>query len=359
MTTYYILYLSYGCFYILFSKVVLFNDGRKIRAWLYGSILFLLIAFRHPSMGIDLGYGGIGYLSDFQFLSSLSFSEICKLGHYIHYEPGYIWFNWTLGLLFGSDYQVLLIACAFISLVPIAYLFYKESVSLELSYIIYISLQSFLICFSGLRQGMAVGICALSYFFILRHKPVKFACTVFAASLIHSSAILFFIAYPAYYIRIPKKYRWQTLLLVFFVFVFKYPLFAIFSKLLKAHAIATEASGGTFFVVFCFVYLFCFLFAEDNEKNNGLLNLTLLACLCLAFTEIYSTAMRASYCFLNITPLILPIAIRHIHNENFKLVCQIIVILAFALLGLNALSSSSWSGSNPYLFFWESRSAYI
>lgn len=352
MTVYYLLYFSFLFCYITCKNVMVFRNEKLIRAIIYGLLVCGLIAFRHPSMGIDLGYRGTnGYLSHFQILSSLSFSQIVSLSSYLNYEKGYVFFNWFLGL-FGNDYQVLLIACAMLSLIPVAYLFYKESVSLEISYIIYISLQSFLICYSGLRQGISVGICMIAFLFIQKHCLKKFICLVLLATSFHSSAILFLLAYPMYYIKIKREQRWLSILVLFIAFIFKAPLFSVLSRILKSNASVHETGSTTFFIVFCVVYVFCFIFAKNSEKNNGLLNILFVACFCLVFTAVYSTAMRASYCFMNVLPLILPRAINDMDNKYLKAAMLIIVVFSFTVFALNGFYNSTWSMAYPYSFFW-------
>lgn len=352
MTVYYLLYFSFLFFFITCKDVMVFKNEKLIRAVIYGLLVCGLIAFRHPSMGIDLGYrGSNGYLSHFQILSSYSFSQIIALSSYLHYEKGFILFNWFLGF-FGNDYQVLLIACAMLSLIPVAYLFYKESISLEISYVVYLSLQSFLICFSGLRQGISVGICMIAFLFIEKRCPKKFICLVLLATSFHSSAILFLLAYPLYYVKINWEQRWLSLIILFFAFVFKVPLFSILSKILKSNASIQDTGSVTFFIIFCAIYVFCFFFAKNNEKNNGLLNIFFVACFCLVFTGVYSIAMRACYCFMNALPLILPRAICDIDNKYLKIAVLIVVVFSFTVFALNGFYNSSWAMAFPYHFFW-------
>lgn len=353
MTIYYLLFFSFAYFYVVFGKIAVFNSGNLIRACLYGFLVFSVIAFRHPSMGVDLGYEeSIGYLHSFQYLSSLTLSDLILLPSYLNYESGYLAFNWALGRI-GDNYQILLVASALFSIVPVAILFYRESVSLELSYIIYLSLQSFLICFSGLRQGISVGICMIAFIFIKKRKWWTFVLLVLLAASFHYSSFLFLIAYPLYYLKISKRNRWYSVLVLFIVYLFKTPLFMLLSKLLKTNAVIEDTGAVTFFIVFSLVYIFCFLFANENEKNNGLLNLIFGACFCLAFTGVFSIAMRVGYSFMNMLPLILPIALHDMNNRNLKLASQIVVVTAFILFALNGLYSTSWTMSYPYKFFWE------
>ena len=284
-------------------------------------------------------------------IKQTDFSEIVSLSSYLNYEKGYVLLNWFLGF-WGNDDQVLLVACAILSLFPVAYLFYRESVSLEISYIIYLSLQSFLICFSGLRQGISVGICMIAFLFVQKRGLKTFICLVLLATSFHSSSILFLLAYPLYYVRIKRENRWFSVLILIFAYIFKVPLFGVLSKVLKSNAFVQDTGAITFFVVFCAIYIFCFIFAKDNEKNNGLLNLVFVACFCLVFTGVSSVAMRAGYCFMNILPLILPRAIYDMENKYLKAATLIMVVFSFTIFALNGFYNSTWSMAYPYSFFW-------
>ena len=353
MTIYYFLFLSFFLFHTFFKKGSCFGERKFLRACIYGLFVFLILALRHPSMGIDLNYKGLhGYLPNFDLISSLSFKELIKASPFMHYEIGYILMNWLLGLL-SKNYQVLLAICAFLSIAPVAYLYYKKSDSIELSYIIYLSLQSFLICFSGLRQGISVGICMIAFLFIQKKQFGKFIFFVLIAMSFHSSAIIYLIAYPMYYLNIKKENRWFTIAILLVAFFFKVPLFKVLSKILKDNAEVNTTNSFTFFLVFCAVYVFCFMFAKDNETNNGYLNLVFCGCFCLIFTSVFATAMRASYCFLNMLPLILPKVINEISNENLRVIVQIIIVCCFMLFALSSLYSTFWTKSFPYIFFWE------
>ena len=83
-------------------------------------LIFLLIALRHQSMGIDLGYFSkkIGYLTSFDILNSYSWNEIFELDNWLNYERGYIIFNKIVGTI-NNNRQFFLGASAFVSLLPI------------------------------------------------------------------------------------------------------------------------------------------------------------------------------------------------------------------------------------------------
>ena len=121
MTVYYFVYaliISTSC--CLFASKSNLTYKKKIACNVYFSVLVFLFALRHPSMGVDLAYGAsYGYLGSFSVISDFSWLEALDL-NVKNYERGYILFNKLLSLI-SDDQQMLLIGCAFGSILPIAY----------------------------------------------------------------------------------------------------------------------------------------------------------------------------------------------------------------------------------------------
>ena len=113
----------------------------------------------------------------------------------MNFERGFIIYNKLVGFL-GTDRQMFLFVTAAVSIVPIMYYLSKNSKNMLLSIIIYLGLPVFLLCFSGLRHAIAIGITSLSMIYIKEKSLVKFILLVLLASTFHFTAIVFLIAYP-------------------------------------------------------------------------------------------------------------------------------------------------------------------
>ena len=213
-----------------------------------------LLAFRHPSMGVDLKYGETsGYLGTYQAIAKSSWDKVLHLD-FKNYERGYVIFCKLISYI-SRDEQCLLIVCALVSIFPLSYLICKYSENCLLSFVIYLGLPVFLTNYSAMRQVIAIAITAFSYIFIRNKKPVLFILTVLLASAFHSSAILFLVAYVLYYSGLMKRYRIASILILPLVFLFRNPLFGILSKLLKDNAVPDNNSAVTLFIVFTAVYI--------------------------------------------------------------------------------------------------------
>lgn len=352
MLIYFILYSSIG-FTALFAKNLKADYVKKrfFLCMVSFVLLVMLFSLRHPSMGVDLQYGEPnGYLGQFQRISRLSFTELFSTS-ILNYEIGFVIFNKLISYI-STDVQFYLFACTFFAILPIFYIIYKYSETPVFSFIIYLGLPVFLMLFSGMRQILAIGLCAFAIKFILGKKPIKFIITVVVATLFHYSAIVFFIAYPIFYIKLDKKMRILSLLLIALTFIFRKQLFVVLSKILKPEASITDNGAFSLFAVFVIVYVYCFVFAKNDKIINGLLNIFLFACLAQAFGGIYSTAMRVGYYFMLNLVLLLPRVVKNIEDFKIKFLSYLFISVAFIAFGLWSLYNSSWAMAYPYYFFW-------
>ena len=316
-------------------------------------IIFIILAFRHQSMGIDLGYKNpFGYLASFERIAKYTWEQVFSLYSFLNYEKGYIILNKLISII-STERQFLLIVCAFLSLLPIALIIRKYSNDILFSIIIYMGLPSYLILFSGLRQGIAIAICFFSIRFIDKKKVIKFIICIILATLFHYSAIVFIIAYPVYWLSIGKKFRILSIPVIFIVFALRYPLFSILSSIFKEN-VESDANGAvTLFLIFVGIYFFCTFFYTSDVKTNGYLNLLYIACICLCFSGVYSTALRVGYYFIIVLTLLLPDVIMKIEDEKIFTISKIIVFNCFLLFGMYSLATTGWTCTNPYYWFWQ------
>lgn len=323
-------------------------------------LISLILALRHPSMGVDLQYGGSnGYLGMFGIISESSWNSVFH-NKFLNYEKGYVVFCKLIGCISGEQ-QTILIFCAFISIGAISYLIYKYSENPLLSYSIFLGLPVFLLNYSGLRQVIAIAITAVSYVLIRNKKPLLFVLAVLLAASFHRSAIFFLIAYPVYYFKPMSRLRLFTVAALPAVYLLRSPLFSVLSRLFKDDAVPDNNSAITLFIIFCVIYAFNAVYSDKNDVHGeGLMNLFWLACFCQAFGGVYSTAIRVGYYFMIYLILLLPKTLSSIKNnadDNRKTyaVFTMIIFVCFSAFGLYSIyaSKASWAMANPYHFFWQ------
>ena len=339
------------CFYYRITNKEQIN---RISTVLIFIMLVLIIGFRHPSMGVDLKYGETGgYLGSFSTIASMSWSNIFFIQSFLNYEYGFILYCKLVGAIWNNQ-QFFIFVSAFLSLLPVFIVIYKKSTNSIMSSLIYLGVPAFLMVYSGIRQALAIGLCCLAIDLIQRKKLIRFILLVLATCFIHYSAVIFFIAYPLYYIKISKQTRWLTLLIIPVVYVFRYQLFDLFSKLLKENATARETGAYTLLLVFCAIYVFCIVFCKDGDaEQNGYMNLFFLACIFQTFGPIHNLAMREGYYFMIILVVLLPSVIANMKINTNNVIAGLSVSTAFAVYALYAIYSSTWAMAYPYHFFWE------
>lgn len=351
-----IYFCIYGLFLVVNSFNYVYQAGEKRARISFCFFAFLAIttmfALRHQSMGVDLNYlGPYGYLANFDKMSNIQWNEIFHV-NIMNYERGYIILSKIVNSICNNR-QFFMAICSIFSILPIAILISKESLSPAISFIVYMGLPVFLINYSGLRQALAIGICAISMIFIKEKKLIKFIITVFLATTFHYSSFLFFFAYPLYHIKLKDTVRYISVILIPFFYIFRVSIFNILSKILKENAVATENDSGVLLIVFALVYIFCIIYTDGSDEQNGLMNLFLIACICQTFGNIYQTAMRVGYYFMISLILLIPSVLMRMKLESNKAVFTIIVIIAFVAFGLYSIFSSTWAMAYPYYFYWQ------
>ncbi len=133
-------------------------------------------------------------------------------------EIGFQWFAEGIRYI-GGDFHLFLFLFFFISLSLKLYAFKKVSLYPLLSICIYSSFWFLVYEMNGIRQGIALGFIALSYYYLINNKKTKFLLFMLGAILFHYSSLIFL---PIIFI-ITKKCTKKLFLVIFsIVFLFAY-----------------------------------------------------------------------------------------------------------------------------------------
>ena len=352
----------------------------KYFVWISFALIFFMFALRHQSMGVDLGYGKTwtGYLWAFDKINSYTWQEVFALESFLNYEKGYVIFTKFVGSIFNNR-QFFLAVCAFVSAFPVALGIRKKSPDATFSIFLYMALPVFLMLFSGLRQAIALGLCFYALILTEEKKPIRFVLTVFLACFFHFSAILFYVVYPLYWIKLNFNLRIISVAILPIVFLFRVPLFKIVGPFLGAYE--PDYNGAiNLLILFCVLYSFCSSYFENNERINGYLNVFYVACGCQILGNISTVAVRVGYYFMMALIILLPLAIdeysgkditvgmqyiegsvlqgdclydrKQLHRIGIRMAAKSIIVLFFCAWGVVNLYTTSWSCANPYYFFW-------
>ena len=321
--------------------------------------LLLIVGLRHPSMGNDLKYGeSYGYLGSFDIIADMSWTEVFSLDSFLNYETGFIFYCKIVSSIWNNQ-QFFLFITAFLSNFPIFLAIYKKSENAIMSSVIYMGIPAYFMIYSGLRQSLAIGICFFAMLLLMKEKKkfyiyALFVLIVLFATTFHSSAIVFLVALPLYFIKLNKVARWISVGVLPVIYIGRYWLFSMLSRLFSNDAVAEETGALTLLLVFVGIYVFCIIFENNNGKEyNWFMNLFYVACVCQVFGSVYNTAMRIGYYFMVALVLLLPKLISNMKVKNNALFANIGVNLAFAGYALYSIYTSTWAMAYPHHFFWE------
>lgn len=320
---------------------------RKKYAWLSGLlILWLIQALRSTSVGIDLQV----YIP--QFLDE-------NRRNFLSFEIGYIKLN-ELIYSISSNENAFLAGVSMLSLLPISLLFKKYSASIFFSYIIFASFIIYHFTFSGLRQALALGIIAISYYFLERKNLIYFIGVIFLASLFHVSSILFLIMYPLCNLikMTNKKYFIFCIIAILFIIAlrpivsFIIPLIFGEGKYIGYIDRETVPAYNLFIVLFIF-FLFTFTVKRPSKNLMNYRMATFCAVFCQSLGFISPVATRIGYYFILFIPLALPQVIQEMKQPKKYKTIITSVIAAFMIFFFFYSNATGYLNVIPYSFFWE------
>lgn len=168
MTAFIILY----CYLFLawcFSRNIKDNNKRKEIQCIFSACgLIFLLGLHSPTLGCDVAGA---YVPAFERVGTKPI--ISTDDSIFGFELGYMNYMVLIRQI-TDDPQWFLFVSSLIIVIPIVFLFYKYSENVMFSIIIYTSWYLYYFAFSGLRQSIAISICALATIFIFKRKLLFF-----------------------------------------------------------------------------------------------------------------------------------------------------------------------------------------
>ena len=359
MLPYYVMYLVFAAAALaVFAKKKSsdpFGADRwsEISNWICFSCVLILLMFRHETMGIDLN-NEYGYLPFFDYAARKDFITVITNPYW--FEVGFKLYIKVIASIWNS-HQFFLAVTALISLLPIAYLIHKKSRKPVLSWIIYVSLMPFLLLFSGLRQGVVIGLGAILYILAEDKRPIPYAIIAVIAVTMHSSAWLLLLIYPLVNLKIGMKARlWGLSFLLVLILLRKYIIDLICSVFPRYAYMFSNDSGGAYryFAVLLGIYIICCYFSDGSKLQNSYLNLFFAACTFQMFGFYGSVASRAGFYFVISLCILLPDVIMNMSSRKLALLLEAGTAVCFVLFGLYSIYTTDWAMAYPYHWFWTS-----
>lgn len=314
--------------------------------------LLFLLGFHSPALGCDVAGS---YIPAFERMGTQFVTSIDESIY--GFELGYMNYM-ALIHYFTDDVQVFLFITALIIIIPIVFLIYKYSKNVMFSILIYTSWYLYYFSFSGLRQTMAIGFCAIATIFLFKRKLMPFIAIVYFASLFHTSALLFLLAYPLYVFRYKISNKTllilglaAVLILVFFQNSMQFVAMILFGAESRyVESLKSSEFAGVTIAVIYFAFALFQMYLDKKNSNPYLPILFFLAV--IQMTGMYSqTIPRLAYYFIPIFSLSFPQALSAM-SKNTRLMHQSVFIIIFVSFFMMQ-ASGHYLDVTPFKFFWE------
>lgn len=327
---------------------------------MFFALFLLLLALRDETIGRDLA----NYKYIFAFYGRTALSSILS-------DPSELIFHlycWFIYNYVSENYQLFLAITAFLTVLPIAYVYNKDKSHGYLKIAVFVNMSTFIMVFSGIRQGLAMAAGMLAYQALVDNKLWRyFVWTIIAAFTHHTGFMLLFLL-PLCKIRFRKRDLFWIIPCGLTVVVFNRQIFNVLSLLLgesneKYGALAS--STGAFGSLFLFVLfaVFCYVIADETKMDGeafALRNILTFAAILQSFALASSLAMRMNYYFI----LLIPIAIGNSlesAREQYGQVAKVgeaAICVFFTLLFVYGTYQSYVTGIStldtiPYIPFWK------
>jgi hypothetical protein len=303
------------------KNLLLTNLGLVVAA----AQLILILTFRSDNVGIDTR----GYHLRFIRYAGMSFAEIQQQ----HQELGFSLLIKLVSLL-GGNFQWFLFVTSCIMIIPVVYIAGKYSPYPYLSILLFIVFDHYAFMFSGIRQGVAFGICIWSFKYIREKKFFKFLLLVLLAAMFHKSAYLFI---PAYFVARIKVCRTTIIYLIcmgILIFIFKRELYSfIESNLFRTtdnFYRAKDTGAYMWFTMTLIIAITCLLSVKNlDDSSNWTFNqfamLTTAGAILMIFTMIGTNAKRVGEYYTAYSIYAIPMLINNIDRTKVRTFVSIVI----------------------------------
>ena len=352
-------------FYILLLTPILIQQSRikglrmsydrknKLALTIFFVILTLLIMFRHESVGNDT----IIYIRYFRQCYRTDWVSLGGLGK----EIGFLYINKIISL-FSKEPQFYLAAVAVLVSIPIYSTYRRLCTDAALAVVLYCTMSTFVMMFSGIRQMISMAIGFVAYEFARKKKLVPFVLLVLLAMSFHASAFMLAFMYPLYHARITKRWLYVVVPVLGLCFLYNRQIFGVLTLILERYTeynTEIEPTGAyTMLVLLGLFCVFCFLIPDERKLDDetiGLRNFLLLTFALQMFAPLHMLAMRMGYYYMIFIPLLLPrvIECRSRRWSQVAIWGRHVMVTFFLLYFFVSASAGGSLHVFPYHFFWE------
>lgn len=316
-------------------------------------LLTLMVMLRHERVGNDTG----NYVYYFKEISRLEWRHLGGKD----LELGFLVFCKAVSMLFDNP-QVFFAIIA-IAVTAMIYPTYKRlCIDASLTIVLFCTMSTFVMMFSGIRQMIAIGIGFIAYEYTREKKKVHFSAAVILAMLFHVSAFMLLFMYPLYHAKITRKWLYVIVPVQAVFFLLNKPIFSILTIFLarftRFEAELSSTGAYTMLILFAAFAVFAFLIPKESVLDAeivGLRNFLLFSVMLQMFAPLHMLAMRLNYYYIIFIPLLIPKIIQYRSkrwNQVALLGRNVMVVFFLVYFFWNATREGNLNVF-PYHFFWE------
>lgn len=290
-------------------------------------IFLFLLSFRDISCGIDL----YNYK---KFFDCVLYRSEVDVGAQYSLEFGYVIFQSVVANL-TKNFYMLMVLCAFVSVIPLWIFYRKESENAYLTVILFATVAPFVFYFSGLRQIMAMTLGIPAYYLAKKKKIKLFLIVVALAWALHQSALILLSLYVILNVRVTKKWMLGIGPAILAVFLLRNKLFGILlyfmgESYFGKYSGQSNGSGGySMLILFVIFLIYSFVIPNEDELDMdviGLRNILIVIVGIQCFASVHPIAMRINYYFLIFIPILIPKLVTRC-KENLKWLADLSVVV--------------------------------
>lgn len=323
-------------------------------------LFFLMLALRDDTIGRDLPNYQYIFSSWGRGTLESVFAESSELLFHLY--------CWLVYNCISNDFQVFIALTAALTVIPIAYVYNQDKSHGYLKIVVFVNMSTFIMLFSGIRQGLAISVGLLAYQALKDKKTLRFILWSIVAIFIHHTGFMVLLFYPLYRFRFQKRDLIWLIPGFLCILVFNRQIFNFLSRLFGAYdekystlAGSTGAFGS--FLLFTLFAVFCYIVEDEAQMDDeafALRNILTFAVALQSFASLDFLVMRMNYYYILLIPMALGKSIRYAKPEYSQVawLAELVITTYFTLIFVISIYRSYVTGIStldtvPYIPFWK------
>lgn len=319
---------------IVILKVILTKNkiSENIFLTLAAFLLMIIVSLRNLSFGTDT----LVYVEKFRKYNLIEFSQIIDYLNKIDEKDKTFYLLVRILNLFSLEESLIVVLFSILFLTSTFWMIYKYSNNSLISIILFICLGYLFFSLTGLRQTFALTFIIFSYKYLRERKMYKFIILVLLASLFHSTALVFLIAYPLVYLKLGIKHLVVLISASLINILFNSQIYSllknfIFNEQYEYYLNNEESLNYSGFLIQLSIFLFCLIFKKviltKSPENITFYNLIFIGLIFQLFATNIAVVFRISLYFSIFSIILFSNVISSFKDVYIRILVNLIVIV--------------------------------